>query len=1172
MGPDPRQIAAMANGAGFYVRLGTNRIVRWNLAEDRIDLDRTFLDERLVDLAGIGEPVERLAVLLMERLLIIEGTQDIQSFTLLPSLSRRLASFGNQLWAAREREIRVYTADPNRLTLLRTRAMLAPSSQLRFNTDGNWAAFDGYLVHPELGLTQNVGSSGVPWLPGFDGTFFGFSGKALFRMEPPNFFPAADAVVLALNNAGPVADQVRWSTNGFAFRTQDGLIVSTRSPLVRSGTADLGISITPVGTPLYRVPSEFRVTVTNRGPGAVDRVQLGIGRSQVDWIRVDSPAVHDFDRLRLVLGPIPVGGSQEVRVTLLPNHYPSPSSWVALTASLTSPALDPTPEDASVWAQFPINTIPADLGVSIQAPAQPALNVPFEVVCTLTNAGPGTMALPNLYFWRSTSLQWLESDRGIRQDLSLSDTLLTELVPSLPPGSSTTIRIRMKATKAGLFTLAAAPNLAFEDPLPEDNRSRVIFHIPPEDHVVDFPAMTIEFPHAAWSRTRRQWIAWDSFGLVYLHPDTLAPVGGMRFPFGASPLFLNDEGTHFWMTQGYLGYVRCDLESGVPELLISPAENPIPEHSKVTAIPGRTDMLVAFGLTPESQMKVVAFADGKALPDQYSDDLAWQGSALTIGADEGQHVYVSNGAQLRELEITPTGLRLSRNLDAYRYNGDAPMSVAAGLLVQGAAPALDLNALTRLPLGFFRQPFIDAVTHRLATLPDGSSRMEAFNAATRMPIWWLPDPSIRTAVANGGTNGLLVLGGTAGIIRPPADRSVDLRLSALAAPLIRGAGREFTLNLRLRQSGRWVAGYTRIEAELPPGMELIEPVPTGNPTGFTVPFGNPSTNLTLRIRAANAGPARIVLRAGCDAVDPTPDDATLSLDLMIPEEPVVLLTDIVTADNGVPFMLRLSTPAPEAMTVTLVSQPISTETNDLVSPTLNVLFNPGQQEAQILWVRADSTVEADEEFWVSVAPTAGPANTNVVRVTIRNDDRAQLIVRSETRAEGNTNAAPGLFLVFTETPLESTVELGFNTSGVTATSGSDFLPLSGRVFLSPGQTTNTIQVVVVGDTTFEPSETLTLLWTDPQNVRIPATTPTLTLLNDDPPPAPELSLHIDADSRPVITFPTVAGFRYNLQTRPLLSSGTWAADGPSFNGTGGAISIRSGFRADSMRFYRVQAN
>lgn len=78
-----------------------------------------------------------------------------------------------------------------------------------------------------------------------------------------------------------------------------------------------------------------------------------------------------------------------------------------------------------------------------------------------------------------------------------------------------------------------------------------------------------------------------------------------------------------------------------------------------------------------------------------------------------------------------------------------------------------------------------------------------------------------------------------------------------------------------------------------------------------------------------------------------------------------------------------------------------------------------------------------------------------------------------------------------------TVSVNYATVNGTATAGSDYTAKSGTLTFDPGVTSLPLSVSVLGDTAQEQDETFTIGLSAPQNVTLPGTSPTVTILDDD---------------------------------------------------------------------------
>src|SRR5262249_20446176 len=102
--------------------------------------------------------------------------------------------------------------------------------------------------------------------------------------------------------------------------------------------------------------------------------------------------------------------------------------------------------------------------------------------------------------------------------------------------------------------------------------------------------------------------------------------------------------------------------------------------------------------------------------------------------------------------------------------------------------------------------------------------------------------------------------------------------------------------------------------------------------------------------------------------------------------------------------------------------------------------------------------------------------------------------------EGNAGTTEATFTVQLSAPSRETVTVDYATADGSAIAGSDYQSASGTLTFDPGQTSQTITVLVNGDTIFEKNETFTVNLSNPVNANIDRGTGTGTILNDDAPP------------------------------------------------------------------------
>ena len=127
----------------------------------------------------------------------------------------------------------------------------------------------------------------------------------------------------------------------------------------------------------------------------------------------------------------------------------------------------------------------------------------------------------------------------------------------------------------------------------------------------------------------------------------------------------------------------------------------------------------------------------------------------------------------------------------------------------------------------------------------------------------------------------------------------------------------------------------------------------------------------------------------------------------------------------------------------------------------------------------DITLEASEDFSISLsnpASTTGAAimlgATNAVTTTINDNDAATVSIAPTTDGD-ETGSAAGVFTVTLTSPSATDTVVDYLVSG-SATSGSDFTPLTGQVTITAGSTSATINVATLDDALIEGNEDVTV--------------------------------------------------------------------------------------------------
>jgi uncharacterized protein (TIGR03437 family) len=120
---------------------------------------------------------------------------------------------------------------------------------------------------------------------------------------------------------------------------------------------------------------------------------------------------------------------------------------------------------------------------------------------------------------------------------------------------------------------------------------------------------------------------------------------------------------------------------------------------------------------------------------------------------------------------------------------------------------------------------------------------------------------------------------------------------------------------------------------------------------------------------------------------------------------------------------------------------------------------------------------------------------------------AQLAISDVSKNEGNSGQTAFDFTVTLLAASTQTVTVIYLTQNDSAQSGSDYAPTEGQLTFMPGQTSQTVTVLVNGDTTMEPNETFLVNLRNATNATIADAQGLGTIVNDDQPPPPMLAIN-----------------------------------------------------------------
>jgi hypothetical protein len=200
--------------------------------------------------------------------------------------------------------------------------------------------------------------------------------------------------------------------------------------------------------------------------------------------------------------------------------------------------------------------------------------------------------------------------------------------------------------------------------------------------------------------------------------------------------------------------------------------------------------------------------------------------------------------------------------------------------------------------------------------------------------------------------------------------------------------------------------------------------------------------------------------------------------------PALSISDLTVAENEAgDAKLTITAANPKSVDVVI---PLSVAGGTDISVPATVTLVAGSKTVDVpLTIANDVEDEADEAFEVTIgnatgATVAKPKGT----VTIVNDDLRTVDISDGSVAEGSAGTSVLQFTVRLSGPTFRPVTIAIATGDGTATAPSDYLSRLGTVSFAPGQTVQTFDVQIVGDTRREETEVFGVGVGNPVNARV----------------------------------------------------------------------------------------
>ncbi|MEZ4593155.1 MAG: Calx-beta domain-containing protein [Chloroflexota bacterium] len=176
-----------------------------------------------------------------------------------------------------------------------------------------------------------------------------------------------------------------------------------------------------------------------------------------------------------------------------------------------------------------------------------------------------------------------------------------------------------------------------------------------------------------------------------------------------------------------------------------------------------------------------------------------------------------------------------------------------------------------------------------------------------------------------------------------------------------------------------------------------------------------------------------------------------------------------------------------------LTDPLLTPLGDYGGPTPTHALSPGSPAID---AGSNSACPATDQRGIA-RPVDGDNNATAVCDIGAFEARNQLTIADISVNEGDSGTTDAVFTVTLSPASSQTVTVNYATVAGSATANNDYTPTSGQLTFTPGQTSRTITVPIIGDTNDESDETFTVNLSSASNADIIDGTATGTIVDDD---------------------------------------------------------------------------
>jgi large repetitive protein len=264
---------------------------------------------------------------------------------------------------------------------------------------------------------------------------------------------------------------------------------------------------------------------------------------------------------------------------------------------------------------------------------------------------------------------------------------------------------------------------------------------------------------------------------------------------------------------------------------------------------------------------------------------------------------------------------------------------------------------------------------------------------------------------------------------------------------------------------------------------------------------------------------------------------------------VTTQTVVAKVDNVAPTIVSIAKPT--TINQNQAATFAATATDPGTLDTLTYAWNFGDNTQTATGATAAHTFTTAGSYTITLAVTDKDGGTITTTQQITVAPLPTITINDATITEGDSGTNNITFTLTLSQASTQSVSVNYNTSNITALSGSDYTAASGAITFAAGETTKTITIAILGDTIAESTETFALNLTNAINATIVKATGTATILDNDTIAAPTSGIR----SGGTVSIKGNADLDGNINSRTD-DTKIYAAVGVNFNGNSITLPVK----------------